>query len=245
LQYCWNTGDHGPIETPNIIPPESELHNAGVEPICRKYLNLRYEMMPYLYSLVRECTATGMPILRALWLHYPDDPAAVARGDEYLWGRDMLVAPVVEKAASERKLYLPRGVWYDHWTGQKLEGAREITAPVDLATTPLYVRAGAVIPMGPLKQYTEEPDDGSLTVAVYPGANGSFLLYEDDGKTFNFRKGEWMGVQMTWDDARRTLDMQLAPGSRMLGPRRRNVTVNMGDVKKKAIFEGRRLSIRL
>jgi hypothetical protein len=72
-------------------------YNAAIEPICRKYLNLRYQLMPYLYSAVRECTQTGMPILRAIWLHYPDDPSAVARRDQYLWGRDILVAPVVEK----------------------------------------------------------------------------------------------------------------------------------------------------
>ena len=101
LPWGWNTGETGPMETPN--GPQSdpaELHNARVEPICRKYLELRYRLMPYLYSAVRECTQTGLPVIRALWLHYPDDPAAVARGDEYLWGRDLLVAPVVERGAT-------------------------------------------------------------------------------------------------------------------------------------------------
>ena len=90
-----------------------------------------------------------MPIMRALWLHHPDDPAAVARGDEYLWGRDMLVAPVVEKGATTPTLYLPRGTWFDFWTEERVDGGREIDRAVDLATMPLYVRAGAVIPMGP------------------------------------------------------------------------------------------------
>ena len=110
--------------------------------------------MPYLYSAVRECTQTGMPIMRAMWLHYPDDPAAVARGDQYLWGRDMLVAPVVEKGATIRKLYLPRGTWYDFWTERAIEAAARSSGAVDLATMPLYVRAGAIMPMGPVKQYT-------------------------------------------------------------------------------------------
>ena len=82
----------------------------------------------------------------ALWLHHPDDPAAVGRGDEYLWGRDILVAPVAEKGAISRKLYLPRGQWYDFWTGVKVDGGREISRPVDLATMPIYVRAGAILP---------------------------------------------------------------------------------------------------
>ena len=112
--------------------------------------------MPYLYSAVREAHETGMPIIRALWLHYPDDREAVARGDEYLWGRDMLVAPVVEKGATSRDVYLPARPLV-----RLLERERASTAAarssraVDLATMPLYVRAGAVLPLGPVKQYTE------------------------------------------------------------------------------------------
>src|ERR1019366_169671 len=139
------------------------------EPICKKYLELRYRMMPYLYSAVRECTQSGIPVMRSLWLHYPNEPAAVARGDEYLWGRDILVAPVVEKGAAERKVYLPRGAWYDFWTNEKHDGGTEVTRQVDLATIPLYVRAGAIIPMGAVKQYTAEKVDGPLDISVYPG----------------------------------------------------------------------------
>src|SRR5204862_8111251 len=135
-------------------PPLSELHNAAVEPICKTYLELRYKLMPYLYTAVRECHDTGMPIIRAMWLHYPNDPLAVARGDQYMWGRDILVAPVVEKNATSRRLYLPRGAWFDFWDEQRLDGGREIDRTVDLATTPLYVRAGAIVPMGPVKQYS-------------------------------------------------------------------------------------------
>ena len=113
LPWGWNTGELGPDETSTYSgagrPPESELHNTQVEPICRKYLELRYRLMPYLYSAVRETSLTGLPIVRAMWLHQPDDPAAVARGDQYFWGRDILVAPVVEKDAASRRVYLPRG----------------------------------------------------------------------------------------------------------------------------------------
>ena len=92
LPWGWNTGEPGPIEINNYngaaVPDASQLHNPQVEPICRKYLELRYRMLPYLYSAVRECATTAMPVMRALWLHYPDDPKAVARGDQYLWGRE-------------------------------------------------------------------------------------------------------------------------------------------------------------
>jgi len=249
LPWGWNTGDPGPIEINNYngaaIPDASQLHNAAVEPICRKYLDLRYRLLPYLYSAVRESTTTGLPILRAMWLHYPDDPAAVRRGDQFLWGRDILVAPVVEKGATNRTLYLPRGAWYDYWTGERHDGGREISRAVDLETTPLYVRAGAILPLGPVKQFTGEKVNEPLAITVYPGAPGSFLLYEDNGRSFDYRKGEWMGVQMTWNDARRTLHLALAPGSRMLPPNRRELIVKHGATERHTVFTGRPLDLRL
>jgi len=140
---------------------------------------------------VRETHETGLPIMRALWLHYPDDPAAVARGDEFLWGRDILVAPVVEKGATSRKVYLPGGAsWIDFWTEERVAGGREVDRAVDLATMPLYVRAGAVVPMGPVKQYVDEPSDAPLEMVVYPGADGTSSLYEDDGRSFDYRQGK-------------------------------------------------------
>src|SRR5262249_43302284 len=168
-------------ETPAYHPDPAELHNAAIEPVCKKYLELRYRLMPYLYSAVKETCETGVPIVRALWLHYADDATAVARGDEYLFGRDILVAPVVEKGATERAVSLRRGTGYDFWTGEKVEGGREVGRKVDLETMPLYVGGGAVVPMGPVKQYTGEKVDEPLTIAVHPGADGAFALYEDDG----------------------------------------------------------------
>src|SRR3974390_1954303 len=172
--------------------------------------------MPCIYSAAKQTCETGLPMIRALWLHYPDDPVASALGDEYLFGRDLLVAPVVEKGAASRTLYLPRGTWYDFWTNEKHEGGREIVRQVDLETLPLYVRAGAVVPMGPLKQYTTEVVDGPFTLTVFPGANGACSLYEDDGESFDFRNGQFTRIEMLWDDAARRLVLRLASGSRLL-----------------------------
>src|SRR5262249_36350609 len=252
LPWGWNTGELGPNEIANYTggaanPDEGELHNANVEPICRKYLELRYRLMPYLYSAVRECCETGLPIMRALWLHYPDDQSASARGDEYLWGRDILVAPVTEKGATSRALYLPRGSWFDFWTGERLTGGRELSRPVDLATTPLYVRAGAILPLGPVKQYTEEKVDGPLIVRVYPGSNGAFTIYEDDGRSFDYRKGEWMGIDLAWNDQGRRLSLRLAKGSRMLTPLRREIEVQVVSEKinRQIVFSGKPVTIQL
>jgi alpha-glucosidase/alpha-D-xyloside xylohydrolase len=252
LPWGWNTGDPGPVEINNYngaaIPDSSQLHDARVEPTCRKFLELRYRMLPYLYSAVHECATTGMPIMRALWLHFPDDPKSVECGDEYLWGRSVLVAPVLERGATTRRVYLPPSDWYDYWTGEKFEGGSEISRPVELETLPLYVRAGSIVPLGPVKQFVDEKVDGPLSITIYPGANASFLLYEDDGTSFNYRKGEWMGVQMNWNDTRRVLDLKLAPGSRMLAPKPIAIAVELlgEEGKKKNIaFDGKAVSLPL
>lgn len=186
---------------------------------------------------------TGMPVLRALWLHYADDPVAIARDDEYLWGRDILVAPVFEPGATSRRVYLPAGDWYDFWTGERMQGGREISRDVDLETLPLFVRAGAILPLGPIKQYVSEPSEDPLSLMIYPGADGSFLLYEDDGKSFDYRKGEWMGIQMTWNDSEKQLRLHLAPRSRMLPPLRRKMEIKMGKVTRQIAFEGHPMEI--
>jgi alpha-glucosidase (family GH31 glycosyl hydrolase) len=247
LPWGWNTGDTGPSEINSYsgasLPDTSQLHNAQVEPICRKYLELRYRMLPYLYSAVREGAATGMPVMRALWLHYPDDPKALVCGDQYLWGENLLVAPVVEKGAQARRVYLPRAGWYDFWTGERVEGGREINREVDLQTIPVYVREGSILPLGPVKQYAAEKVDEPMTLAVYPGKDSAFLLYEDDGISFNYRKGEWMGIQITWREATRALTLRLAQGSRMLPPMLRKLQVTLGQATQSAAFDGKPLTV--
>ena len=190
---------------------------------------------------------TGLPIIRAQWLHYPNDHAAVARSDEYLWGRDMLVAPVVEKGATVRRLYLPRGTWYDFWTEERVEGGREIERPVDLATMPIYVRAGAVLPMSPVRQYTDEPVNGPLTLTVFPGADGTSSVYEDDGRTFAHRKGEWMSLPMAWQESGRRLDLRLGPGSRMLPSASRTLEIRLAGTtaSREVAFTGSPLRVQL
>ncbi|MGH9771219.1 MAG: TIM-barrel domain-containing protein [Candidatus Acidiferrales bacterium] len=249
LPWQWDSGETGPPEIRRYggaaLPGPSELHNPHVEPICRKYLELRYRMLPYLYSAVHECATTGMPIVRALWLHYPEDPVAVARGDEYLWGRNILVAPVVEQGATSRQVYLPHGIWHDFWTNETIQGGRELTRKINIETIPLYVRAGSILPMGPLKQYVEEEVDEPLGIWIYPGADANFLLYEDDGISFRYRKGEWMGLQMAWNDTGRRLTIELASGSKMLPPMRRVLEVKLGHTIRQVIFEGRRITVHL
>jgi alpha-glucosidase/alpha-D-xyloside xylohydrolase len=207
LPWGWNTGELGPVESKER-PDPGELRNAVVESICRKYLELRYRLLPYNYTLCREAHDTGLPLIRALWLHYPDDSRAVSRGDEYLWGRDLLVAPVTAKGATERRLYLPEGNWYDFWTQERVAGGRELTRKVDLATLPLFVRAGAILPLDPPRQYTAQPTEEPTTVRVYSGRDGTFRWYDDDGESLNYVRGKFAWTRLTWTDRARRLTIQ-------------------------------------
>ena len=217
LPWGWNTGEFGPKEHPERQHPDaSELRNPEVEPIARKYLELRYRLLPYNYTLARVAGDTGLPMMRAMWLHYPDDPEAVKLGNQYLWGRDLLIAPVVEKGAKQRRVYLPVGNWYDWWTGDKFTGPKWIEREVDLATMPIYARTGAIIPLDPVRQFTGGATEGPTTVRVFPGANGSFALYDDDGQSLGYRDGsdsKTMWIRFQWNDADRRLT--IAPDDRM------------------------------
>ena len=250
LPWGWNMGKIGPSELRGYTggaadPDPKELNNPQVEPIVKKYLELRYRLLPYTYTIARECCDTGLPLMRALWLHHHDDARAAVTGDQFLWGRDILVSPVVEKGARSRRLYLPRGRWFDFWTEQGVDGGREIDRAVDLETMPLHVRAGAIIPTGPVKQYTDEPVDTPLTITIYPGADGAFTLYEDDGKTFAHKAGDFMRVAMNWNDAARRFTLALAPGSRMRPPSPRTFTVRLAAsaTSARVVFEGKPVDI--
>jgi alpha-glucosidase/alpha-D-xyloside xylohydrolase len=179
-------------------------------------------------------------MIRAMWVHYPDDARAAALGDQYLWGRDILVAPVVEKGAASRRVYLPRGRWFDFWTETRIDGGRHIERRVDLETLPLYVRAGAVVPLDPIRQYSSEPVATPMTLVVYPGADGTSQLYEDDGISFEYQRGSFMRIEMQWHDSGRTLRLSLVSGSRMIGSPSRVINVRVaGESRTQSVhFDG-------
>ena len=147
-------------------------------------------------------------MMRAMWVHYPEDPTAAGLGDQYLWGRDVLVAPVYQRGATKRRVYLPRGEWYDWWTNEKLTGGRWVVRPVDLSTMPLYVRAGAVLPIDPVRQYTSQRVDRPLALRIYRGADGSASLYEDDGQSLDYLENGAVITRMLWDDGQSKLNLQ-------------------------------------
>jgi alpha-glucosidase/alpha-D-xyloside xylohydrolase len=221
LPWGWGSNDMGPREYSNTnapIPPDdrrnilqSEMNNPAIEPVAKKYSELRYQLLPYTYTLAWEARANGLPLMRAMWVHYPADVRARSIGTQFLWGRDLLVAPVFVKGATSRDVYLPSGDWYDWWTNERSAGGRTVTRPVDLATMPIYVRAGAIVPVDPVRQYTGELVEEPTTIRVYRGVDGQYTLYEDDGISQEYLKGRGSWTRMSWNERSRQLTLE--PGA--------------------------------
>ena len=173
-------------------PREPWQFGEEAERIFRFYDELRYRLMPYVWSEAVECGRTSLPMLRPLFLDFGDDPNTRHIEDQYLFGRNLLVAPVLDEE-NRRTLYLPRGHWVDYWTKEVLEGGRwlEVDAPLD--TLPLYVRAGAIVPHGPVVQYVDERPCDPLTIELYaPGGTGSYTIHDEDRPsiTVSYRREE-------------------------------------------------------
>ncbi|MBQ8360852.1 MAG: DUF5110 domain-containing protein [Bacteroidaceae bacterium] len=194
--------------------------------VQKQYVELRYRLLPYIYSMMGEVVQRSGSIMRPLFFDFVHDKRAINLTDEYLFGRSILVKPVtdplytfqnehkegfaiypeVEKAAAPVSVYLPSGArWYDFWTNDLIDGGRTVKrlAPIDII--PLYIKAGTIIPFGPAVQYSDEKPWDNLEIRVYPGADADFVLYEDEGDNYNYEKGSFTEIRFHWDDASHTL----------------------------------------
>jgi alpha-D-xyloside xylohydrolase len=176
-------------------------YGKAAEPILEKYLRLRYELLPYIYSLGYHTWQTGAPFMRALPLDFPDDPKVADMRDEYMFGPAFLVAPVTEQGATTRDVYLPAGAdWYNYWTGERAHGGQTLKVDAPIDTIPLFVRAGSIIPYGTTVESTKDKQS-IAKVRVYPGANAEFTLFNDDGTTYAYENGAGSITRLKWDDA--------------------------------------------
>ena len=189
------------------VPDENELWSYGsrAQEILTKYDTLRYRLLPYIYSVAWRITSQSSTMMRPLVMDYRDDATARNIGDQFLFGPALLVNPVTDPGVDSRRLYLPHSTWFDFWTGQSMTGGKFITAAAPLETLPLYVRAGSILPMGPALQYTSEKPAAPLELRIYPGADGDFTLYEDEGDSYRYEKGAYATIRMHWDDAKQML----------------------------------------
>ena len=186
---------------------QNELWSYGPEAqkILVAFDKLRYQLMPYIYSVAWKTTSEAYTPMRPLVMDYREDTRAQNIGDEFLFGPSILVAPVTEPDATTRHLYLPKGRWYDFWSGNAIEGGKAIDAPAPIDRIPLYLRAGAIVPMGPDVEYAAEKPADPIELRVYKGADGAFTLYEDENDNYNYEKGVHATIPIRWDDARQTL----------------------------------------
>jgi alpha-D-xyloside xylohydrolase len=186
-------------------------YGKAAEPILEKYLRLRYELMPYIYSLGYRTYASGAPYMRALFMDFPDDPNVAALGDEYMFGPAFLVAPVTEQGATHRQVYLPAGAdWYNYWTNERLHGGQWLTVAAPIDIIPLFVRAGSIVPTGEPVESTHQVQK-LKQIRVYPGTDADFALYQDDGKTYDYEHGDFKLTQIHWDEAAQKLSQRGAP----------------------------------
>ena len=174
---------------------------------------LRYRLLPYVYSLAWKVTSEDYTIQRPLVMDFREDKATWEVGDEFLFGPSILVSPVLKEHATERTVYLPAGAdWYDFWTGARATGGVEVDRPAPIETIPLQIRAGSILPMGPVIEYAGQASD-PIELRIYPGANGDFTLYEDGGDSYRYEKGAHATIPIHWDDASRTLTISARQGS--------------------------------
>ena len=194
---------------PNFRTHGTRKHNEvwsygkQAQPILEKYLRLRYQLMPYIYSLGWQAHETGAPFMRGLFLDFPSDPNVTDIGDEYMFGPALLVAPVTDQGATTRSVYLPSGYdWFNFWTNERVHGGQRIVVQAPIDTIPVFVRAGSILPLGAPVHSTNEKQ-AIAKIRIYPGADAHFVLYSDDGTTYAYEQGKHEITALHWDDANR------------------------------------------
>jgi alpha-D-xyloside xylohydrolase len=198
-----------------------------------KYIDLRYNLLPYIYSTSWDVTANQATMMRALVMDFANDKNALDINNQYMFGKSLLVCPVTRPMYSKismdgrdtslvedfnkiikEEVYLPQGtIWYDFWTGEKLSGGQTVNKETPIDIIPLYIKAGTIIPIGPKVQYATEKKWDNLEIRVYAGADGEFTLYEDENDNYDYEKGIYSTITFTWDDVKKVLTINNRKGS--------------------------------
>ena len=255
--YQW--GAFNPIFRIHGYQTETEPWHYGpqVQDGMRIALNLRYRLLPYIYSDAWQVTRNGSTMIRPLAMDFRKDTSALGQNFEYMFGPAILVAPVTEPNVRERNVYLPESTsWYDFWTGERSDGGRTIRTAAPPEKIPLFVRTGSIIPMGPMIQYSTEKSD-PLEIRVYPGADGAFTLYEDENDNYDYEKGICATIDFSWNDKTHTLTIGQRQGNfaGMLETRTFNVVLVMPHhgsgvdvtekVEKAVLYSGTKMAVAL
>ena len=189
-------------------------YGAVVESNMRQMLNLRYRLLPYIYSEAWQVHKNGSTLMRPLVMDFKDDVKAVEQSLQYMFGRQILVAPVTKPDVKNWNVYLPSGAyWYNFWTNKGYNGGQTISTAAPLEEIPLYIKAGAILPMGRVVQSTSEEQKSIIEIRVYEGENGTFELYEDEGDNYNYETGNYTIIPFKWDNKHKTLTIKAMQGN--------------------------------
>jgi alpha-glucosidase len=199
------------------LDQEPWVHGPEHESIRRRYIEARYRLLPYVYSLAEEASRTGLPLMRPFWLEHPDADAFYTNAGVFLFGPDLLVEPQLDETVDAVDTVVPPGVWYDYWTGERLTGApkKKVRALDEL---PVLVRGGAIIPHAPLVQSTSETPNGPLELRVYPGPDCKGALYLDDGVSFDYRAGAFLRLPLSCQEASDAVTVTAGPAAGTFTP---------------------------
>jgi alpha-glucosidase (family GH31 glycosyl hydrolase) len=211
------------MEHPNYKEPWRYGDEAQV--IFTQYDKLRYRLIPYLYSTYYNSYLTGSPVIQAMVFNYPEDVNTYAIDDQYFFGDKMMVCPVTEKGAKSRTLYLPEGNWIDYWSGEKYQGKQNVITRTPLEKLPIYVKAGAIIPMQPDMQYFGEKPIEPVTLDIYPSGNSSTKLYEDDGLSLDYQNGGFAQTEITCAENTQVVNVEILATSGKYKVADRNYTL--------------------
>ena len=188
---------------------DTEPWNYGPEMVSqvRKLLDLRYQLLPYIYSQAAEVTMHGGTLMRPLIMDFPDDERALDQRFEYMFGPSLLVAPVLDPGITSAHVYAPsvEGGWYDWWSSKHVPGGEDATLDAPVDKIPVLVRAGSIVPLAPVQQYVAQDRSSTVELRIYPGANGTATLYDDDGTSFGYEQKQSSLVTVTWDDPSKVL----------------------------------------
>jgi alpha-D-xyloside xylohydrolase len=180
--------------------------DQATQKILIDYDQLRYHLLPYIYSVAWQVTSGDYTMMRPLVMDFQNDSRVYKISDQYMFGPAIMVSPVTKSGVQKRNVYLPAGpAWYDFWTGQSHSGGQIIDTAAAIETLPLFIRAGSIIPYGPTVQYANEKSADAIELRVYPGADGQFTLYEDEGDNYNYEKGVYTEIPIRWDETAREL----------------------------------------
>ena len=213
LQYSTFT----PLQRVHGYQTDTEMWRYGerVEKESRRWLELRYRLMPYIYSEAARVSFAGGTLMRPLVMDFSSDPRALDQNHEFMFGPALLVSPVLEPGVAQWPVYLPvsDAGWFDFWTGEKSEGGRTVSVASPLERIPLHVRAGSILPLGPVEEHTAEKPADPIELRIYPGADADYVLYEDGGLDYAYEKGARATIALRWDESRQRLTIGKRAGT--------------------------------